>query len=206
MGDAQFWDKIARKYAKSPIKNMKAYNETMDRTKFHLSEGDEVLELGCGTGSTALLLAGSVKRITASDISSNMIEIARNKAKDQHAGNVDFIQATPFDDTLKDGSFDVVLAFNFLHLLEETPAAMRRINRLLKPGGLFISKTICLAEQSRLLRVVVYVMRKLGFAPYVKFLKISELEDFITSENFQIIETGMFNPSSPSRFIVARKM
>ena len=74
--DAKFWDKIAAKYAKSPIKNMEAYNQTMDRTKSHLAKDDSVLEVGCGTGSTALLLADSVQHITASDISANMIDIA----------------------------------------------------------------------------------------------------------------------------------
>lgn len=202
----KFWDKVAKKYAKTPIKNIQAYNETMEHTKTHLSEGDNVLEVGCGTGSTALLLADNVKQITASDISSNMIDIARNKAKDQQVENVNFIQSTLFDDTLEKRSFDVILAFNFLHLLEDTPEAIRRINELLKPEGLFISKTVCLAEQSKLLRVLIYIMEKLGFAPYVKFLRILELEEFITNENFQIIETGVYPPSPPSRFIVARKM
>jgi len=199
----KFWDKIAKKYAKSPIKNIQAYNETMEHTKLHLSKGDNVLEVGCGTGSTALLLADSVKQITAIDISSNMIDIARNKAKDQQVENVKFIHSTLFDNTLEKGSFDVIMAFNFFHLLEDMPGAIRRINELLKPEGRFISKTPCLAEQSKLLRVFVYILEKLGIAPYVKFLKILELEEFITNEKFQIIETGVYPPSPPSRFIVS---
>lgn len=204
---AKFWDKIAKKYAKSPIKNMQAYEQTMDRTKSHLSTGDIVLEVGCGTGSTALLLADSVKHITASDISSNMIDIARNKAKDQHVENVTFIQAALSDDALEKGSFDVILAFNVLHLMEDTPAAVRKINELLKPDGLFISKTICAAEQIKLrfLWGLLYVMEKFGLAPYVNFLKIRALEELITNKNFEIIETGVYPPSPPSRFIVAKK-
>ena len=77
---------------------------------------------------------------------------------------------------------------------------------MLKHRGLFISKTVCLAEKGVFLRIMVYVMRKLGRAPFVKFLKIQQLEQFITNESFQIIETGVYPASPPSRFIVARKM
>lgn len=202
----KFWDKIAKRYAKKPVKNMQAYNKTMERTKAHLSQGDGVLEVGCGTGSTALLLADSVKHITASDISSNMIEIASNKAKDQQVANVDFVQSTLFDDVLEKGLFDAILAFNFLHLLEDTSGSIARINELLKPGGVFISKTSCLGGQNRLLRVLIYLMQKFGAAPYVKCLKRDELDEFITNENFKIIETQEFPPSPPARFIVAKKI
>lgn len=200
-----FWDRAAEKYAKSPIKNMEAYNRTMERTRFHLSKGDSVLEAGCGTGSTALLLADSVKRIMASDISANMIDIAKGKAKAQQVENVSFVKATLFDDSLAEGSFDAILTFNFLHLLEDAPGAVRRIRALLKPEGLFISKTVCLAEQSRLWRVVIYVMQKLGFAPYVRFLRIHELEELIVKEGFRIVETGDYPVSPAGRFVVVRK-
>jgi 2-polyprenyl-3-methyl-5-hydroxy-6-metoxy-1,4-benzoquinol methylase len=161
--------------------------------------------VGCGTGTTALLLAPSVKQIIASDISSRMIEIAKGKASTQKVENVRFDQATLFDEELGKGCFDVVLGFNLLHLLEDIPGAVHRVSELLKPSGLFISKTACLAEQSRLWGVVVAAMRLLGFAPYVKCLKIAELEGIITSAGFDIIEIGVFPPSPPSRYIVARK-
>lgn len=202
----KFWDKLALRYAKRPIKNIQAYNETMEHTKRHLSEDDQVLEVGCGTGTTALILAGSVNQITATDISSKMIEIGRNKAKKQQVENVNFIRSTLIDTTLEKGSFDVVLAFNFIHLLEDTSEAVRRISELLKPEGLFISKTVCMGEQNKLWRILIYIMQRLGIAPYVNYLSILELEEFITNDNFQIVETGVYPPSPPSRFIVARKV
>ncbi|MEL6287025.1 MAG: class I SAM-dependent methyltransferase, partial [Pseudomonadota bacterium] len=54
-----------------------------------LAEG-RVLELGCGTGSTALLLAPSVAQITGTDISGEMVRIANGKAADQGAQSVTF--------------------------------------------------------------------------------------------------------------------
>ena len=203
---AKFWDKTAEKYSKSPIKNMDAYYQTMDRAKAHLSNEDSVLEIGCGTGSTALLLADSVKHITASDISANMIEIAQSKANDQGIKNTSFVQADVFSDTLAPGSFDVITAFNVLHLVEDFPAVVRRINALLKPGGLLISKTPCLAAQTRLWSIPLYILGKLRVVPYVNCLQFDKLEVTISGGGFQLTEVGQYPASSMSRFLVATKV
>ena len=184
---------------------MQAYNQAMDRTKAHLSKDDDVLEIGCGTGSTALLLAGGVRHITARDISGAMIDIAAAKAKDQKIGNTSFAKGSVFDETLGDQSFNVVMAFNLLHLLEDMPATIRRVNALLKPGGLFISKTVCMAGQGGFWPILLPIMQFIRLAPYVRFLTTDELEDFITNAGFEIIETGDYPASPPSRFIVASK-
>ena len=201
----KFWNKAAEKYAKSPIKDMNAYNKTLELTKNHLSQDDNVLEFGCGTGSTALLLADSVNHIIASDISGNMIEIAKAKAQDQQIENVSFVKGTLSDNSLRKNSFDAIMAFNILHLIEDLPQTIARIDELLKPQGLFISKTVCMAEKSRLWAILLPIMRAIGLAPYVRLMKIRELENFITSKGFEIIETGNYPASPPSRFIIARK-
>ena len=202
----KFWDKMADKYSKSPIKNMAAYTKTVDSTKAHLLGQDSVLEIGCGTGSTALLLAGSVKLITASDISSNMIGIAKAKAATQRIENVAFVHADVFSDTFESGSFDAIVAFNVLHLLEDLPAQFRRINALLRPGGRFISKTVCLDEHTRLWRIPIVLAKMVGLAPPVECLTFGALEGAMSGAGFEIMETGEFSTSRPpSRFIVAKK-
>ncbi len=54
---------------------MKGYKHTLKETKKYLSKEKKVLELGCGTASTAVLLTNEVKDYTAVDISEKMIEI-----------------------------------------------------------------------------------------------------------------------------------
>jgi len=207
----EFWDKIAKKYAKSPIEDMDAYTYTLERTRSYLSQKDSILEVGCGTGSTALLLAGDVRKITASDLSGNMIQAGSKKAQDQDVTNVEFVTAELFDSALEKGPYDTVLAFNLLHLMKDTPAAIKRINGLLKPGGAFISKTVCLPRSGaplkfRLIKTILPLMQMIGKAPYVKFMEIKELEEIISSGGFKIIETGNYPASPPSRYIVARKI
>ncbi len=206
IAEETFWNRVAKRYSEQPIKNVEAYEQTMDCTRTHLSNDDKVLEVGCGTGSTALLLAKDVGHITGSDISTAMVDIAREKAWDQQVGNVDFVRSTVGEHEEPEGSYDAVLAFNLLHLIKDRPAAVRQIRRLLKPGGLFISKTPCLADRSLWLRPVIFVMQIFRRAPYVGFLGVSELDEMIAGERFQIIETGAYPSSPPNRFLVARKL
>lgn len=208
---AIFWDKVAEKYAKSPIADTDAYTYTLEKTRSYLSSGDNILEIGCGTGSTALLLAGDVRQITASDLSGNMIKIGSKKAQDQGVTNVKFITAELFDSAIENDPYDAILALNFLHLLEDTQAAIRRINGLLKPGGTFISRTVCQLGSNtplkfRILKLVLPLMQLIGKAPYVNFMKITEFEEIILSEGFKIVESGNYPASALSRYIVARKI
>ena len=203
-----FWDRAAERYAASPISNVEAYNYTLGRTQSHLSSTDTVLELGCGTGSTALLLASDVERIVASDISNAMIRIATEKAREKGVTNVEFRVADMFDDAVGAGPYDAVVALNLLHLIDDVEAALRRINKLLKPGGVFVSKTVCKPGSDapfkfRFLRLVVPIMQLLGKAPFARFMPVEEFESLVASAGFQIIEAGDYPP--PSRYIVARK-
>lgn len=202
---AKFWDRTAAKYAKGPIKDMAAYEATLERVRAHLTPETEALEIGCGTGTTALKLAGAAKYITASDISGEMIAIAQEKAAKEGVRNVDFLQATLDEHPFAEEQFGAVMAFNLLHLIEDLEGALGRVRGLLKPGGLFVSKTVCLAELTPLFRVMLPVMQAVGRAPYVRFLKTAELDAMIEAAGFTIIETGYYPEKSRSRFVVAKK-
>lgn len=140
----KFWNKIAEKYSKQPISDEAAYEKKLAVTRDYLRPDMEVLEIGCGTGSTALLHAPYVKHIHAIDFSANMIAIAQGKA--DHIDNVTFEQATIEDLNIPDQSLDVVLGLSILHLLEDKEVAISRVYQMLKPGGVFITSTVCLGD------------------------------------------------------------
>ncbi|MHA7773787.1 class I SAM-dependent methyltransferase [Roseibium sp. M-1] len=210
---AGFWSRTARKYAASPIRNQAAYEKTLVRTIEHLGPEDSVLELGCGTGSTALQIAGNVRAYLATDFARGMIEIAEGKLE---AGKDDgsvpeglrFAVADAFSEKLEPRDkkgYDAVLAFNFLHLVEEAEDTLIRVNRLLKPGGLFISKTVCLKKRAWLFGPLIKVMQLFGKAPFVRFYSFATLEGSIRSAGFEIIEADTC-PAPFSRYVVARKL
>lgn len=208
---AVFWDNVAVKYAKSTISDMDAYTRTLERTRSYLTPTDNILEIGCGTGSTAMLLAKDVRHITASDLSGAMTRIGTEKAKDQGISNIKLVTADLYDNALETELYDGILAFNLLHLLQNQPAVLKRIASLLKPGGLFISKTVCKSDaptplKFKIMMMILPLMQWFGKAPYVNIIEIGEFEKIITTAGFKIIETGNYPASPPSRYIVARKV
>jgi ubiquinone/menaquinone biosynthesis C-methylase UbiE len=206
--DARFWDRIARKYAADPIKDMEGYERTLERTRHYLRAGDTVLELGCGTGTTALKLAPHVSRLLATDLSAEMIAIAQEKAAARAGDNAEFAVAVPERAPWPDGAFDAVLAFNLWHLVADRAAALAHVHRVLKPGGLLVSKTPCLGEMNPLIRLAVPVMQLFGKAPYVAIFSADALQREIEAAGFAIVERarhGSGRKEEPRIFLVARK-
>lgn len=208
--DARFWDRIAPKYAESKIRDMEAYRYTLERTRSYLKAGDHVLELGCGTGSTAVELARSAGRITATDLSQEMLKVGQARASNAAAGNVEFHRCAAQD--APRGPFDVVMAFNLLHLLPDLDAALAAAAVRLPKGGLFISKTPCLGERRGswtywLFKIAIPLMRLAGKAPsHVDFLDVRTLEAAVQRAGFDIIETGNYPAATPGRYLVARRL
>lgn len=206
--NAKFWDGIAEKYAKTAIGDMPAYETTLERSRSYLQKNHRVLELGCGTGTTAIHLAGAAGEIIATDCSNAMLEVGRGRAWDQSVENISFVQADV--SAPPEGPFDVVMAFNLLHLLEGFEGTLTKIHGLLKPGGHFISKTTCKPENGvscrySIMMAILPVMQLFGKAPYVRMRKVREFEDAVENAGFEIIETGSYPVKPPARFIVARK-
>jgi len=206
--DAKFWDKHARRYAAAKIRNVAAYEHTLSRTRSYLKPIDRVLELGCGTGTTALALAGSVAQITGTDVSPEMVRIADEKANAAGQTNATFRVATVQQALAGAGPVDAILAFNLLHLLEGAAAASALALAALPKGGYFITKTPCLADPSLGLKrfafaAIIPPLGGIGLAPAMRRLTFADLERQIAGAGFEIVETGSF--PAISRFIVARK-
>lgn len=202
-----FWDGIASKYASQPIADMDAYELTLERVVSYLAPEARVLELGCGTGGTALRLAPHAGSILATDFSAGMIAQAEAR---EGAENVTFRQADVFDASLAPGRFDVVMGFNLLHLVEDCAASLARMHELLAPGGLLIIKTPCLAEPSLglkfgLIKRLIPLMQWVGKAPFVRFDSIADVDRQVEAAGFRIIETGNYPVRPPNHFVVARR-
>jgi ubiquinone/menaquinone biosynthesis C-methylase UbiE len=201
----RFWDKIAERYSKQPIADEAAYQQKLQVTREYFQPDMEVLEFGCGTGSTAITHAPYVKHIHAIDISSKMIEIAQGKADAEKVTNVTFEQSTIEEISISDQTLDAVLGLSILHLLENKEKVIAKVHRMLKPGGIFVTSTACIGDtMMRFIKLIVPIGKFLGLMPQVMVFTTKQLEGNLTDAGFQI--DYQWQPGKGKAvFIVAKK-
>jgi len=207
----KIFDMSANTYDKTEGKRFEPIHiKALENTKKYLKGSDIVLDYGCATGTKALELADKVAQVHGIDISSKMIETATKKAAERKIDNVGFTQATLFDERYARESFDVILASAILHLLENRREVVQRITQLLKPRGLFISSTTCLAEkmtfEMKFKFLPVLLLGKTGLVPSIKRFKFSELEDLVATGKLQIVESEKLFHQLSFYFIAAKKI
>jgi SAM-dependent methyltransferase len=110
----------------------------------NLKPGARVLDLCCGIGRHAVLLARKGFDVTGVDISEGFLAQARKRA-DEAGVKLGLVRKDMMDIDFE-SEFDVVLnvftSFGFFPRREENQEVMSRIARSLKPGGLFLLDTI----------------------------------------------------------------
>lgn len=106
-----------------------------------VSEGERILDLGCGRGNDTLAaagMAGSSGMAIGLDLTEAMVLAARKAAWESGAGNAVFltgdIEALPFED----GSFDGIISNCVINHARDKSRVFREIYRVLKPGGRFV--------------------------------------------------------------------
>ena len=205
--DERFWDKQAKDFINHEEHTQLDKNKDFITTLKYLDKNDTVLDYGCATGIISNAISDRVKEIYAIDISSKMIEIARNKAEKMYIDNINYAHTTIFDERFNDESFNIILAFRILHMLDDIDMVVSRIHSLLKPGGTFISVSACMGDKISLLSILVYLASKLKIVPqHVNLFKLPELQSIITNAGFHIIEYEKMDDNVPHYCVVARKM
>lgn len=99
-----------------------------------------VLDLACGTGSMALILAGRGYQVVGVDRSARMLEIARKKLSDAKL-YAEFIEADMRSFELREPVDAAICVFDSLNYLTErrdVQAAFACVHRELRPGGMFV--------------------------------------------------------------------
>ena len=198
----QFWDRIAKRYDWITSKLTKNYSALTRRIVHEIDGAENVLEVATGSGLIAIELAGKAKMIEAVDISSEMIELSKNKASENQIENIHFSVQSAYNLDFEGGTFDAAICSNALHCMGTPQQALSEIRRVLKPKGILIAPTFCHGVNWRS-RLISRLMSLTGFKSYHRFT-IEEFFGVVVSSGFAIVRKDISKDSIPLAYVVAK--
>jgi ubiquinone/menaquinone biosynthesis C-methylase UbiE len=158
-------------------------------------EGKRVLIPGCGFGEDAIRLASLGADVHASDLSPDLLDIARRRAERMGVANIHFDVMPAESLSYSDGFFDLVFFNDILHHVD-IPAAIAETCRVLKPGArvvaneLYTHSALQRVRESRLVSGFVYA-RMVRFIYGSDRPYITEDEHKINERELAVLETAL---------------
>ena len=134
---AATFNSAADHYENAPL----AYWEVIGRRtvdRLQLRRGSTVLDVGCGTGASALPAAERVDtggRVLGVDLAEKLLDLARAKAAKRKLRNVEFRQGDMTALGFPDGNFDAVVSVFSVFFVSDMEGLVRELWRMVKPGG-----------------------------------------------------------------------
>jgi len=196
---------VAEGYSRSPIADMESYEKKLELTRKYMKPEHKVFEFGCGTGSTALLHAPYAGHILATDFAEKMIAIGNRHKQEQGIENVDFQVLDINRHEFEPESFDVVLGLNILQLMEDIERPIQKCWDMLKPGGYFISSSVCMTKPPGIWAAVLPFLSLIGLFPNLKGFSKEELIACHEQTGFEILERFEPEGDTPTAFLIAQK-
>lgn len=128
------WDSIAKSFDKT---RRKPWKECLDFIE-ESSKENIIVDVACGNGRHLIPCSKKCKKVIGLDISSKMLEIAKEKAIKENISNISFIHSTAEDIPLKSSSIDSILYIAALHNIyrkENRIKSLTEIKRILKKNS-----------------------------------------------------------------------
>lgn len=162
----------------------------------YIAGGDKVLEIGCGTGTLAILCAEKGASVVGFDISPQMLSIANKKIRERNLTDriqLEEMGAIEMDKAFNSDTFDKIvstLVFSEFYS-DEQKYVLREAHRVLKHGGLIIiadevrPNSLAKRISQLLVRIPLMVITYILTQASTKALK--GIESAITSAGFQIV-------------------
>ena len=110
--------------------------KTVDRMQ--LKAGSRVLDVACGSGASAIPAAemvGTQGQVIGIDIATNLLDIAKSKARKRNLSNVDFQWADMTKLEFAEASFDAVVCVFGIFFVKEMEQQIGKLWKLVRPGG-----------------------------------------------------------------------
>lgn len=198
-----FWDNVAGVYdIFENIINKKTNMGLCVKVEKEISETDEVLECACGTGLLSGIIAKRCKSLIATDFSVKMLEKARKK----HSAytNIEFREGNILQIEYPNEKFDVVVAANVIHLLDEPYKALAELDRVCRKGGKIIIPTYMNKNDKGKTSGFVNVIGKAG-ADFKRQFTFDTYKRFIKDAGYEKVEYTLIEGKIPCAVAVITK-
>jgi len=158
-------------------------------------QGVHVLDVGCGGGFTSEYLAKMGAVVHGIDISPKLIETAKKHAYSMSL-KIEYKQGAGESLPYEDNRFDVVICVDVLEHVSDLRKVISEIQRVLKPGGLFLFDTINKTEESKfvMIRLMEDTLKEVpkGSHKWEKFIEPETLKALLHDMRFEKIEMKGF--------------
>lgn len=193
------WDKLSPFYdVFETIYNGKCYKGIAEKIKGYVTEDDIVLECACGTGLLTLPMAQKCKKLMATDYSVGMLR--QTKKKVAKYANTKVRKASILELPFQDDRFDVVVAANVIHLLDEPEKAISELKRVCKPGGKIILPTYINNEKKNAV-IAAKVLSVFG-VNFKRQFSLASYKEFIASHDISQVEYSVVEGHMPCAFAI----
>lgn len=193
------WDLVSPVYDLfEMVANGKVYRGIGEEIKNYVGSGDDVLECACGTGALTAPIAKRCGRLVATDISIGMMERARRKVRG--CGNVKFRRVSIYELPFRESCFDVVVAANVIHLLDDPQKAMAQLVKVCKPDGKIVIPTYINVEKK-----FSEALEKLFSAVGIHFAQeftAESYKEFFAKMGFENVEYKIVDGIMPCEFAI----
>lgn len=200
-GGRGFWERHAGRYDASVRWLGRPMSRMTGIVAASVAGADRVLEVAAGTGLVTGAIARSAREVVATDYAAAMVGQLRKRVRDEGLANVRCEQADMADLPYAEGSFDVVVAANVLHLVPDLGSALASVRRVLAPGGRLVAPTFC-HDQTALSWIISRLAAFTGF-PGRRRLTLKRLAEAIESAGLRVVRAELVPGPIPIGFAEA---
>lgn len=201
----KFWDSHAAKYDSHINKGARENYQLMFQfLKDDSQNAKSILEVATGIGLISFEIYDAEKQMIACDLSPEMIKIAKQKAFTLNKRNIKFEVGDIYELNYQEGSFDLIIASNILHLLVQPELAINELKRLLSKNGILILPTY-LHGHNLLSHLISRITSLSGFKVGSRWNKKS-FESFLHMQKLEIIKSIKLKSIMPMQYVVCEKI
>jgi len=166
----------------------------------------ELIELGCGAGFYTKFLAANASHVMATDLSDEMLAVARTQLKELQ--NVTVAKSDCEKTDFPDGKFGSVFMANLVHVIENPSTTLKEAYRILKDGGLLliVDYTGYGMKWFEKMKMGMRALRKFGRPPSSsRNLSPDGLRSMVESAGFKVEEVQLIGDRSKAVYLKGRK-